>query len=114
MATAYAATVRAQVAILATLNAEIARMEEQVAAHVRRHPQVAIYRSQPGLGQILGARVLAEFGDDPTRYANARSRNNYPATSPITRQSGKKQLVLARYVHTTGSSTRWDAKPSPR
>jgi len=96
---AYAATVRAQVAILATLNVEIARMEEQVAAHFGRHPEVEIYRSQPGLGQILGARVLAEFGDDPTRYRDARSRKNYAGTSPITRQSGKKQLVLARYVH---------------
>ena len=74
-------------------------MEEQVAAQVGRHPEVEIYRSQPGLGQILGARVLAEFGDDPTRYADARSRKNYAATSPITRQSGKKKLVLARYVH---------------
>jgi transposase len=96
---AYAATVQAQVAILTTLNAEIARMEEQVAAHFGRHPEVEIYRSQPGLGEILGARVLAEFGDDPTRYADARARKNYAATSPITRQSGKKKLVLARYVH---------------
>jgi transposase len=96
---AYAATVRAQVAILTTLGAEIKTMEEQVAAHFGRHPDAEIYRSQPGLGDILGARVLAEFGDDPTRYADARSRKNYAATSPITRQSGKKQLVLARYVH---------------
>jgi transposase len=96
---AYAATVRAQVAILTTLNAAITRMEEQVAAHFGQHPEVEVYRSQPGLGEILGARVLAEFGDDPTRYADARSRKNYAATSPITRQSGKKRLVLARYVH---------------
>ena len=99
MASAYAATVRAQVAILATLNAEIARMEEQVEAHFGRHPDAEIYRSQPGLGQILAARVLAEFGDDSARYADARSRKNYAGTSPITRQSGKKKLVLARYVH---------------
>jgi transposase len=94
-----AATVRAQVAILATLNAEIMRMEGQVEAHFGRHPEVEIYRSQPGLGEILGARVLAEFGDDPTRYADARSGKNYAATSPITRQSGKKKLVVARSVH---------------
>jgi transposase len=99
VAAAYAATVRAQVAILTTLDAEIKTMEEQVAAHFGQHPEVEIYRSQPGLGQILGARVLAEFGDDPTRYADAKSRKNYAATSPITRQSGKKKLVLARYVH---------------
>ncbi len=96
---AYAATVRAQAAILTTLNAEIKTMEEQVAAHFGQHPEVEIYRSQPGLGDLLGARVLAEFGDDPARYADARSRKHYAATSPITRQSGKKRLVLARYVH---------------
>jgi transposase len=96
---AYAATVRAQAAILATLNAQITAMEEQVEEHFGQHPDAEIYLSQPGLGAVLGARVLAEFGDDTTRYADARARKNYAGTSPITRQSGKKKLVLARYVH---------------
>ena len=96
---AYAATVRAQVAILATLNAEIKTMEEQVEAHFGRHPDAEVYRSQPGLGVVLGARVLAEFGDSKNRYADARARKNYAGTSPVTRQSGKKKVVLARYVH---------------
>jgi hypothetical protein len=51
------------------------------------------------MGPILGARVLAEFGDDPHRYADAKSRKNYAGTSPITRASGKKKVVMARYVH---------------
>jgi transposase len=58
-----------------------------------------IYLSQPGLGVVPGARVLAEFGDDTTRYPDARARKNYAGTSPITRQSGKKKTVPARYVH---------------
>jgi transposase len=99
VATAYAATVRAQIAILTTLNAEIATLEEQVEAHFGQHPDAEIYLSQPGLGVVLGARVLAEFGDDPTRYADARARKNYAGTSPITRKSGKRTTVLARYVH---------------
>ena len=49
-----------------------------------------IYFSQPGLGVILGAWVLAEFGDDPDRYADAKARKNYAGTSPITQASGKK------------------------
>ena len=53
-------------------------------------------RSQPGLGPVLAARVLAEFGDDPHRYADARARRNYAATSPITRASGTRRVVLAR------------------
>ena len=96
---AYAATVRAQAAILTTLGAQITAMAEQVDAHFGQHPDAEIYLSQPGLGTILGARVLAEFGDDPNRYANAKARKNYAGTSPITRQSGKKKVVLARYVH---------------
>jgi hypothetical protein len=47
---------------------------------------------------IIGARVLAEFGDDPNRYADAKSRKNYAGTSPITRASGKSRVVLARYA----------------
>jgi transposase len=96
---AYAVMVRAQVAILTTLNTEIKTMEEQVDAHFGQHPDAEIYLSQPGLGVVLGARVLAEFGDDKQRYADARARKNYAGTSPITRQSGKRKLVLARYVH---------------
>ena len=46
----------------------------------------------------LGARVLGEFGDDPNRYADAKSRKNYAGTSPITRASGKHHVVLARYA----------------
>lgn len=96
---AYAATVRAQVAILTVLNTQMKTMDEQVEAHFGQHPDAEIYRSQPGLGAVLGARVLAEFGDDNTRYANAKSRKNYAGTSPITRASGKKKTVMARYVH---------------
>lgn len=63
-----------------------------------RHPDAEIYASQPGLGVILSARVLAEFGDDPHRFADARARKNYAGTSPITRASGTRRVVLARYA----------------
>jgi len=99
VAAVYAATVRAQAAIRTVLNTQIKAMEEQVEAHFGKHPDAKVYLSQPGLGVVLGARVLAEFGDDKQRYADAKARKNYAGTSPITRQSGKKKTVLARYVH---------------
>ncbi len=55
--------------------------------------------SQPGIGAVLGARVLAEFGDAKGRYADAKSRKNYAGTAPITRQSGKTKTVHARFIH---------------
>jgi hypothetical protein len=57
-----------------------------------------ILRSLAGLGIVLGARVLAEFGDDPNRYAHAKARKNYAGSSRITRQSGDRKAVLARFV----------------
>jgi transposase len=99
VAAAYAVTVRAQTAILSVLNTQIAELEEQVEANFSKHPDAEVYLSQPGLGAVLGARVLGEFGDAEKRYADGRARRNYAGTSPITRQSGKKKVVMARYVH---------------
>jgi transposase len=96
---AYAASVRALVAVLATLNTQVKALQGQVEAHFGQHLAAEIIISQPGLGPILGARVLAEFGDDPDRYASAKARKNYAGTSPITRASGKKKVALARFVH---------------
>jgi hypothetical protein len=62
------------------------------------HPDTDIYRTPPGLGVILGARVLGEFGGDPNRYTIAKCRKNYAGTSPLTVASGKKRAVLARHI----------------
>jgi transposase len=93
---AFAATTRSQVAIIAALNAEVAALAAELAAHFETHPDADIYLSLPGIGVILGARVVAEFGDDPNRYDNAKSRKN--CTSPVTRASGNRSVALARFV----------------
>ena len=95
---AYAVTVRSLIAVIATLNEQVKILQGQVEADFGRHPDAEIYRSQPGIGAVLGARVLGEFGDDPHRYADGKSRRNYAGTSPLTRASGKKKVVAARFV----------------
>ncbi len=98
MADALGASVSSLVAVLVAMNQQIARLETELADRFEQHPDADIYRSLPGLGVILGARVLGEFGDDPNRYADAKSRKNYAGTSPITRASGNRHLVTARFV----------------
>ena len=95
---AFGASTRATVGIIAELNRQIADLEAELATHFEAHPDADIYRSLPGLGVILGARVLGEFGDDPNRYTTAKCRKNYAGTSPLTIASGKKRAVLARHV----------------
>jgi transposase len=95
---AYAAVVLGQVGIITALNEQIAQLEKVVDEHFGRHPAADIYLGQPGLGVVLAARVLGEFGDDKKRFSDVRARKNYFGQSPITRASGRKTIVMARYA----------------
>ena len=75
--------------IIGDTNRQISQLEATLQTHFEQHPDAVIYHSQPGLGTVLGARALGEFGDDPDRYTSAKSRRNYAGTSPITVASGR-------------------------
>jgi hypothetical protein len=98
IAEAMGASVAASVAVIAEMVAQITKLAEALSAGFESHPDAEVVRSLPGLGTILGARVLGEFGDEPNRYATPKCRKNYAGTSPITRASGTKKAVLARHV----------------
>jgi transposase len=96
VAAASGAAVTALVEVIATLNVALEQLTSQLQHHFDQHPDAEILRSLPGLGLVLGARVVGEFGDDPTRYGNPKARKSYAGTAPVTRASGKRQLVVAR------------------
>jgi transposase len=96
VAEAFGSAVASTVAIISSMNTEIARLQDELAGRFDSHPDAEILTSLPGLGRVLGARVLAEFGDDPTRYADARARRSYAGMAPITKASGTRRVVLAR------------------
>lgn len=95
---AYTAKVTGIVALLATIADQLEELTPQVEESFEQHPDAEIYLSLPGMGRVLGARVLAEFGDDPERYRDAKSRKNYAGTSPITVASGHSSRVKARHI----------------
>ena len=98
LADAYATSVKALVAVLRQMASQIEDLERELERSFRSHPDAEIYLSLPGLGDVLGARALGEFGDDRTRYANPRSRKAYAGTAPITKASGTRTVVLARFA----------------
>jgi transposase len=95
---AYGASVRSLVAVITTMVEQTEVLEGEVHRCFGQHPDAEIITSQPGLGMVLGARVLAEFGDDKDRFVDAKARRNYAGTSPITKASGARRVVLARYA----------------
>jgi len=95
---AYTASASALLAVLTAMAVQTEVLAGQVEQGFGQHPDAEIYRSQPGLGDILSARVLAEFGHDPARYIDAKARKNDSGMSPITKASGTKRVVLARFA----------------
>ena len=95
---AYGSIVSSLVRLIGGLNEHIADLEQELKEAFEDHPDAKILHSLPGLGTVLGARVLAEFGDDRIRYLDARARKNYAGTSPITKASGRSRVVLARFA----------------
>lgn len=74
------------------------QLAEAVEEAFPQHPDAEIILSLPGLGTQLGARILAEIGDDHARFATARGMKAYAGASPITRASGKKSSITRRWV----------------
>lgn len=52
----------------------------------------------PGLADLTGARVLAEIGDDRTKFATARALKAYAGSAPVTRASGKSISITYRRI----------------
>jgi transposase len=98
IAQARGVTVADLAGLIRDLIARIDHQEEELGRSLKAHPDAEIYLSQPGLGTVLSARVLAEFGDDPNGYHDGKARKNYASTSPITQASGRTKVVLARFV----------------
>lgn len=83
-------------------------LAEAATAHFEQHPDAEIITSFPGLGMLAGARVLSEIGDDRNRFTDARGLKAFAGSAPITRASGKKTVVLHRYI-----KNRWLAAVGP-
>jgi transposase len=92
---------RQAIALLGQLDAACAAADDLEHAAVEsfsQHPDAEIITSFPGLGPLTGARVLAEIGDDRSRFADAKGLKAYAGAAPITRASGKTRSVTRRHV----------------
>jgi transposase len=105
----YGRAVDALLAVVAVMQTGIADLETALATEFDQHPTAELLRSIPGLGPILAARVLAEIGDDTTRFATAQNLRAFAGTAPITKASGKSTVVRARHIRNRrlGDACHW-------
>lgn len=102
-------TVAGLVRVIDAMRCTVAAHETELAHAFDAHPLATILISAPGLGPVLAARVLAEIGDDPRRFATAQGLRAFAGTAPVTRASGRSHYVKARKVRNKrlGDACHW-------
>jgi transposase len=107
--TALGLTVAGLVAIIDAMRASVEQLEVELTRELATHRLAPILTSAPGLGQVLAARILAEIGDDPTRFASVSGVRSFAGTAPVTRASGRSHYVKARKVRNKrlGDACHW-------
>src|SRR5579859_5608966 len=110
---------RQALALLRQLDAACAAasdLEQAAIESFKQHPDAGIITSFPGLGPLTGARVLAETGDDRSRFQDAKGLKAYAGAAPVTRASGKSRSVICHKVknnRSAPSATPGRSPPSP-
>ncbi len=107
--TALGQTVVTLLGVLTAMHAAVEQLESALDVQFSQHQLAPILRSAPGLGPVLAARVLAEVGDDPNRFATANGLRAFAGTAPVTKASGRSRRVFARRVRNKrlGDACHW-------
>jgi transposase len=75
---------------------QIADYDKEIERLFLSHADSELFQALPGAGARLAPRLLAEMGDDRSRYADASSLQALAGTSPVLFQSGTYQKAHRR------------------
>ena len=89
--------VRALVAQLRALLVSITSFDDEIQRMCARIADFEIFDSLPASGDVFGARLLAAFGEDRTRFETAAEVQRYMGIAPVTEQSGNSRWVHWRF-----------------
>lgn len=90
--------VRAVVAVLQTLVAQIGRLTSAVGHAVAHSATGQLVMSFPRAGKVCAAQIVAELGDDPARFVSDDHLAAEAGVAPVTKASGKHHAVGFRWA----------------
>jgi len=82
-----------------------------IAGVLGRHPNAALFASFPGTGSITTATLLAEIGEDRSRFLAPGSLLAEAGLAPVTRRSGSSRPVGFRYASNDHGRLPWGLRP---
>jgi transposase len=86
------------VAQIRALLASITRLDHQIELVSSKHPESPLFAELPGAGAALQPRLIAAFGTQRDRYANASELQAYSGIAPVTESSGHSRWVHVRWA----------------
>lgn len=90
--------VRSFVAVLQPLVLQLQHLTASLEHAVAQHPDGPIVMSFPRAGRVNAAQILAELGDDRTRFAHPDQLAAEAGVAPVTYESGKHRGVGYRWA----------------
>jgi transposase len=90
--------VKVIVQVIRSLVEGIADLDEKIEEAAAAHPDFFIFDSLPGAGAVMAPRLLAAFGSQRERFANAAEVQSYSGIAPVTERSGKKKWIHFRWA----------------
>lgn len=84
--------------MLQPLEHGLSEYRDRIRELFEKHPDHDLFGSLPGSGDKTAPRLLAELGDDRTRFSSAGDLQSYAGTAPVGWQSGKKNFAKFRYA----------------
>jgi len=83
---------------LRALSAGIARLDAEIATRCDVLPDFRIFGALPGAGPVFAPRLLAAFGENRERFADAAAVQKCVGIAPVTERSGNKHWVHWRWA----------------
>jgi transposase len=90
--------VRALVAVLEPLVAQIQRLTAAIEHAIAMHGDGPVFTSFPRAGRLNAAQIFAEIGDDRRRFTSAEHLAAEAGVAPVTYASGKHRGVAFRWA----------------
>ena len=83
---------------LRAVSAGVARLDEEIARRCQQlSPTSRLFENLPGAGRVFSAQLLAAFGEQRDRFADASAFQKYACIAPVTERSGNKHWVHWRW-----------------
>ena len=96
------------------------KIEKEFEIILKNHELAKIFKSLPGSGSILSAKLLSTFGDNKDRFSNANQIQSLIGTAPCNYQSGvysrvkmrkacnkKARAILYQYAFSSMQHCKW-------